>query len=120
MVFDSMLADDEVQAIYNAYFMNACDDVDVETMVVRAWACECTGTLSVTQPGICDLPLRALLFRPGPLPCCAAQASGVGRRAQRAAGVFDPSTLTGGDSSWATGHWMAIQLTLDQTAAVLR
>ena len=53
MVFDSMLADDEVQAIYNAYFMNACDDVDCgDYGSCVLGACECTGTLSVAQPGM--------------------------------------------------------------------
>ena len=50
MVFDSMLTDDEVNAIYEAFFIGACDGVvcgDFGSCVLGE--CECTGTLSLAQ-----------------------------------------------------------------------
>ena len=53
MVFDSMLADDEVQAIYEAYFMNACDDVDCGDFgSCVLGGCDCTGTRSLAESGM--------------------------------------------------------------------
>ena len=50
MLFDSMLTEDEVQAIYEAFFIGACDDVDCGEMgSCVLGACECTSTLSVAE-----------------------------------------------------------------------
>ena len=60
MLFDSMLTDDEVQAIYEAYYMGACDDVDCGEMgSCVLGACECTSTLSIAERVACYALLSA-------------------------------------------------------------